>query len=65
LGKHFAGFGVVKIYMVALDQDLVIGALETVSPLFHCSNNRQQLLIVRVIGFYGWGAFLRVEIDTL
>jgi len=49
--------------VVALDQDLVIGALEVVSPLFHCLDNRQELPIVRVIVLFGKRAFSRVEID--
>jgi len=49
--------------MVALDQDLVIGALEIVSPLFHCLDNRQELPIVRVVVLFGGRAFSRVVID--
>jgi len=49
--------------MVALDQDLVISALEIVSPLFHCLKNRQELPIIRVIVLFGRRAFSRVEID--
>jgi hypothetical protein len=49
--------------MVALDQNLGISALEIVSPLFHCLNNRQELSIVRVVVLFSRGAFWRVEID--
>jgi len=49
--------------VVALDQDLVIGALEIVSPSFHCLDNRQELPIVRVVGLFGGRAFSRVEVD--
>jgi len=49
--------------MVALDQDLVISALEVVSPLFHCLDNRQELPIVRVVVLFNAGELLRVEID--
>ena len=49
--------------MVALDQDLVISALEIVSPLFCCLHNRQELPIVRVVVLFGGRAFSRVEID--
>jgi hypothetical protein len=49
--------------MVALDQDLVISALEIVSPLFHCLDNRQELPIVRVVVLFGERAFSRVKID--
>jgi hypothetical protein len=49
--------------MVALDQDLVISALEIVSPLFHCLDNRQQLPSVCVIVLFGGRALSRVEID--
>jgi hypothetical protein len=49
--------------VVTLDQDLVISTLEIVSPLFRCLNNRQELLIVRVIGLFGGAAFSIVNID--
>jgi len=49
--------------VVTLDQDLVIGALKIVSPLFHYLDNRQELPIVRVVVLFGGGAFSRVEID--
>ena len=49
--------------MVALNQDLVISALEIVSPLFHCLDNRQELPIVRVFVLSGGRPFSRVEID--
>jgi hypothetical protein len=49
--------------MVALDQDLVISAVEIVSPLFHCLDNRQELPIVRVVVLFAGTAFSRVEID--
>jgi len=49
--------------VVTLDQDLVIGALEIVSPVFHCVDNRQVLPIVPVVVLFGGGAFSRVEID--
>jgi len=49
--------------MVALDQDLVISVLEIVSRLFHCLENRQELLIVRVVVLFGPGASFRLEID--
>ena len=49
--------------MVALDQDLVISALEIVSPLFHCLDNRQELPIVRVVVLSGRRSFSRGEID--
>jgi len=49
--------------MVALNQDLLISALEIVSPLFHCLDNRQELPIVCVVVLFGRRAFSRVEID--
>jgi len=49
--------------VVTLDQDLVIGAVQIVSPLFHCLDNRQELPIVRVVVLFGGGAFSRVEMD--
>jgi len=49
--------------VVTLDQDLLIGALEIVSPLFHCLENRQELPTVRVVVLFGGGSFSRVEID--
>jgi len=54
---------ILEILVVTLDQDLVIGALEMVSPLFHCIDNRQELPIIRVVVLLGAGAFSRVEID--
>jgi len=49
--------------VVGLDQDLVIGALEIVSPLYHCLDNRQELPIVQVVVLVGGRAFSGVEID--
>jgi len=49
--------------MVALDQDLVISALEIVSPLFHCVDDCQELPNVRVVVSFAGRAFSRVEID--
>jgi len=49
--------------MVARDQDLVISALEIVSPLFHCLDNHQELPIVCVVVLFGGRAFSSVEID--
>ena len=49
--------------MVALDQDVVIGALEIVSPLCHCLNDRPELPIVSDVVLFTRRAFSRVEID--
>jgi hypothetical protein len=54
---------ILEILMVALDQNLVVGALEIVSPLFHCLDNCQELPIVHVVGLFGGTVFSRVEID--
>ena len=62
-GEHFGGFEILEIYVVTLDQDLLIGALEIVSPLFHFLQNGQELPMVQVIVLFGGGAFPRVKID--
>ena len=61
--EHFGGLEVLEVRVVALDQDLVIGALVVVSPLFHCLDNRQELLIIRVVVLFGRRVFSGVEID--
>ena len=63
MGEQFGGFEVLEVLVVALDEDLVMGAIEIVSPLFHCLDNCQELPIVRVIVLFGRRAFSRVEID--
>jgi len=40
-----------------------MGALEVVSLLFHCLDNRQELPIVHVVVLSGGRAFSKVEID--
>ena len=54
---------VLEVLVVTLDQDLVIGALEIVSPLLYCLDNHQELPILRVVVLFGRRAFSRVEID--
>ena len=54
---------ILEILEVTLDQDLVIGARQILSPLFHCLDYRQELLIVHVVVLIGGEAFSRVEID--
>ena len=48
--------------MVSLDQDLGIGALEILFPMFQCLDNRQELPIVRVIVLFGRRAYSRLQI---
>jgi hypothetical protein len=54
---------ILEILVVALDQDLVIGALEIVSPLFQCLDNCEDLPIVSVVVLFSGRVFSRVEID--
>jgi hypothetical protein len=54
---------ILKILEVTLDQDLVIDALETVSPVCHCLDIWRDLPIVRLEVQFGGRAFSRVEID--
>ena len=54
---------ILKILVVALDQDFVIGALELLSPLCHCLDHHQELPIVRVLVLFSGGAFSSVEVD--
>ena len=49
--------------MVALDQDLVIGAREVVYPLFDHVDDCQELPMIRVVVLFGRRAFSRVQID--
>jgi len=60
---HFGGLEVLQILMVTLDQDLVIHAREIVSPLFHCLDNHQEILIVRVVVLFGGRVYLRLSIN--
>lgn len=62
-GEHFGILELLEILMVSLDQDLVVGALELVSPWLHCVDNRQELPFVRVVVLCRWRTFLRVQID--
>lgn len=54
---------VLHIDMLALDQDLVIGALQIVSPLIQCFDDCYKLLIILVIVLFRQGALVRVDID--
>jgi hypothetical protein len=47
--------------MVALDQDLMFGTFEVVSPLLHSHNDRQQFTVVHVAVLLGERALPRVE----
>jgi hypothetical protein len=53
---------VLGILAVTLDQDLVIGAPEMVTPLLHCLNNLQECQIVCVIVLFSGRVFSRVQI---
>lgn len=59
----FGGLEVLEILLVALDQDLVIGALDIVPRLFHYLDIGQQLPIVCIVVLFGGRACPRVEID--
>ena len=54
---------ILEIHVVSLDHDLAISALEIVSQLFHCHDNRQELPMVHVVVLFSGRAFLGVEID--
>jgi hypothetical protein len=63
-GEHFGGLEILEILLVTLHQDLVIGPVRIVSVLFRFLDNRKELAIVSVVGLFGGGAFLTVEIDS-
>jgi hypothetical protein len=50
------------IVVVPLHQDLVIGTLEIVSPLFHYLDNPEELPIESVVVLSSGRAFSKVEI---
>jgi hypothetical protein len=54
---------ILEILVVALDQDLVISALEMLSPFCHCLDNHQEPHMVHVVVLFGGRAFSGVEID--
>ena len=62
MGEHFEGLELLEVVVVALDQDLVIGAVEVVSLIFDCLDNRQEVKIVSLVVLFWRRAFSIVEI---
>jgi hypothetical protein len=61
--EYFAGLEILETLVFALDQDLVIDALEIVSPLYHRLDNHKDLPISGVVVLFSGSAFSSVEID--